>query len=1015
MQKNASKSLSTKKKIIRRIWFWVLIGLMGVGVLFFTLLPVGMDYGIERYLKDQGADQATLEDVDFNPITGRMTLTNLNIITDGQTVLKIPQATLRIRWTPFVRKRFVLERLIITDTELIVQTLKDGHWQIGGIKLPDKKETSEPSAWNFGFQQVTVKNSNIKLITPQLSSELKIEQAKISKLRSWLPERSAQLEFKGQLNDGILDLQLDISPFRSEIMAAGRIKLKGLNLNPFSHLLQPNLKTLEGHLDLDVNIETRQSTGVGLRHQQKGSIGLHQIRTQIEDTNLSKENLAWNGTIKVNIPEPQESLEIVADGQLSGSTLNMDIENEKLKVQQGNFSWKGKLDYGQDKTGQKITADGQISLVDLKVASPQFNLFEEKLTWQGPVELSSDPDAVNQRIIADGQLNGAALSLNIENEKLKFQQNEFSWKGKIDYAQDKANRKIKSDGQISLVDLKVASPQFDLSEEKLTWQGPLELLTTANSENQRIIADGALDSSHLQLNLLNRKLKSEHKGLSWKGRLDSGEKNDYSSLKAEADFSLKDIEILQSETSQHLFNLDQAGFQAIQIEGLDKISVSSIALNGLALLAELKTAQSSGADPTLLRMQALEVKDVRLSQQKNLTIESINLNAMKIFVQRNPEGKLTAIERLSAVQSDGPSTDQSKPAASATRTKAKSGDYGFRIGQVEITGDSKLRFKDESVSPAFSIDIGLLEAHLADLDNRRPEKPATIKLLISDGKDGRLSLDGTMQPFSEQLSLDWVGKIKSLDLPLLSPYVIQNTGYRFISGDLQADIPLKISQNQLEGKIDLILYKPKVARVKPEDSSEEKRGKIQLDMSLDSALKLLRDDQNNVKLNIPVSGDIHDPQFSVADAINKVLAKTLQKSALSYLKFMLGPYGIGISVAEFAYEQATKIRLNPIMFAPGNADLDEAAVDYLKRVAAIMKEYPMVRVNVCGVATESDRAAMNQNASTDEALLTLAKSRTERIEDQLVKLNSIESNRIIACEPDIDKTADARPRADLEI
>ena len=133
------------------------------------------------------------------------------------------------------------------------------------------------------------------------------------------------------------------------------------------------------------------------------------------------------------------------------------------------------------------------------------------------------------------------------------------------------------------------------------------------------------------------------------------------------------------------------------------------------------------------------------------------------------------------------------------------------------------------------------------------------------------------------------------------------------------------------------------------------------------------------------------------------------------MKFMLGPYGIGISVAEFAYEQATKIRLNPIMFAPGNADLDEAAVDYLKRVAAIMKEYPMVRVNVCGVATESDRAAMNQNASTDEALLTLAKSRTERIEDQLVKLNSIESNRIIACEPDIDKTADARPRADLEI
>jgi hypothetical protein len=49
-------------------------------------------------------------------------------------------------------------------------------------------------------------------------------------------------------------------------------------------------------------------------------------------------------------------------------------------------------------------------------------------------------------------------------------------------------------------------------------------------------------------------------------------------------------------------------------------------------------------------------------------------------------------------------------------------------------------------------------------------------------------------------------------------------------------------------------------------------------MSLDSALKLLRDKQNDVRLSIPISGNISDPKFSVADAVNKVLAKTLQSS-----------------------------------------------------------------------------------------------------------------------------------------
>lgn len=178
----------------------------------------------------------------------------------------------------------------------------------------------------------------------------------------------------------------------------------------------------------------------------------------------------------------------------------------------------------------------------------------------------------------------------------------------------------------------------------------------------------------------------------------------------------------------------------------------------------------------------------------------------------------------------------------------------------------------------------------------------------------------------------------------------------------------------------------------------------------------MRDKQNNVTINIPISGDITDPQFSVADAVNKVLAKTLQSSALSYLKYMLGPYGIGISVVEYAYEQASKIRLNPIIFAPGNGDLDEAAIDYLQRIATIMKEYPAVQVSGCGVATESDRAAMGAKASIeDAALLELAESRTRRIKEQLVKLHGIAAKRIITCEPKIDKSAEAEPRVNLEI
>ena len=1004
------------KSIFRRTWLWILLGLALLMVLLFVILPFGIDYGIEAYLKDQGLDQVKLEDVDFNPMTGQMTLTNLSVAVGTQTVLQIPAATLKFQWAPFVRKRIVLERFTISDTELIVEELEDGNWQIAGITLPAQEASAEPASWGFSFQEATATNCNIKLISTKLKSDLAIEQAKLSKLTSWSYDDNARLELTGKLNNAAIQLQMAVSPFSSEILASGRIKLTGLDLKPFAQLLQPHLKTLEGRLDLDLNIETRHTADSGgISHYQKGPVKLHQVHAQTADMNLSKKDLAWDGGIRVDIPASEKEVKVSTEGQLTGSGLLLNIENENLKIQQDNLSWKGKINYVKDNTNQKINTDGQISLVDLQLESPELNIAEEKLTWQGALEFSLSPDTVRQKIIADGRLDGASLAMTIPNKNIKLQQERFGWTGKIDYAQDKITQNIKTDGQISLVDLKMESPQLNLTEEELTWQGPLQLSSSADTGIQRIIAGGVLAGSQLQMSLPGRKLKFEHQGLSWEGRLDSGETNDFSALKAEGDVTLKDIQILQSETNQHLLAAKQFDLQAIKIDGLNTVNASGFALNGLALLAGPEAAPSSETDPSPLRIQEVKLGNIRLSQQKDLAIDAVQLTGVKGFLHRDRQGKWPTIDRLASIRSDVSSGDQIQRNTSDTRFMEKPDKLDFRIGQIDITGDSSLRFKDDGVSPAFNMDLNILEAHTTDLDSTRPQQPTSVKLLLSDKKDARLSLDGSMQPLAEKLSLDWFCKIEALELPPLSPYVIQGTGYSFTSGELRADIPVKVNQNQLDGQIDLTLYNPRIKRVKAEIYSEEQRGKIRLNMTLDSALRLLRDKQNHVKLNIPISGNINDPQFSVADAINQVLAKTLQKSAISTLKYMLGPYGIGISIAELAYDQATKIRLNPILFAPGSDELDEAANDYLKRVAAVMKEYPTARLSVCGVATESDRAALNQSTSTDAALLALAKNRTERIEDRLVKLNSIDSKRIIACEPDIDKTAEAKPRADLEI
>jgi len=949
---------------MRRGWFWIFIGLVIVGVLFCIMLPVGIDYGIERYLKAQGVDEVTLEDVDFNPLTGRMTLTSLNVQIGAQTVLNISEATFIIKWTLFISKRFVLDLFTLSGTQLTIKELDDDRWQVGGIILPDKKETSEPSSWNFGLQQVTVKNSEIRLISSFLTSNLKIELAQLSKLNSWMPEGKTRLEFTGQLNDGQLQFQLDVSPFGNDVMAAGQIKLKGLSLAPFAQLLKPHFKSLEGRLGADLNIETRQTSDTGFSHHQKGLLNLSQIRTQIGDSDFSNESLVWDGDVRIDIPKSAETLKIAANGRLNGSQLAMASQNEDPQIQQERLNWEGKLNYEQTPVAANLNVDGTLTLQNTKLNAPDVKLAEEKLTWNGTFQFSS----------------------------------------------------------------------------------------TAKTDGQRIIADGTLDGGHLLMNLLDQKLNFEHADLAWKGRLDSGATNDLNSLSAEGDFRLKDVQIHYPQTNVNLLNSDGVALQAIKVKGIDDVRISDVTFNGLNLVTPVNAAKSSSALKPLFSTQKVTIQNIQLTKSKDLSIAAVKLKDLTVSLHRNNEGQLSAINRLETIRTDLFSSDQKKQTAAKYQVKPKKAskkdptDFGFRIRQLEITGDNLVRFTDESVSPTFSIDLRILEAHLSNLDPSQPEQPASVKLLVSNGENARLSLDGSIQPFGERLNLDWIGKIESLELPPLSPYVIQSTGYSFTSGEMAAGIPVKITQNELNGEIDLTLYNPRVKRVKAQDPEKEKKGKIQLTMTLDSALKLMRDKQNNVKLKIPISGDISHPEFSVVDAINRVLAQTLQKSALSYLKFMLGPYGIGIAAAELAVESTSKFRLNPIPFAPGSAELDEAAIDYLQRVAAILKEHPAEQVSVCGVATEIDRAALSgsppteagaqpaapkddnadkektrsqkepaASASTDPALLALAKKRSKRIEDQLAKLHEIAAKRIIACKPQIDKNAAAKPRAELAL
>ena len=123
--KKPNKSVDTVLvNLLRKRILWILFGLALLGTLLLIAMPFGIEYGFKRYLLSQGADQADLADVDFNPFTRRLVVKNLIVKAGAEQVLNVSEADFTLSWFLFFRKRFVLEKVDLSNSTITVEEIK---------------------------------------------------------------------------------------------------------------------------------------------------------------------------------------------------------------------------------------------------------------------------------------------------------------------------------------------------------------------------------------------------------------------------------------------------------------------------------------------------------------------------------------------------------------------------------------------------------------------------------------------------------------------------------------------------------------------------------------------------------------------------------------------------------------------------------------------------------------------------------------------------------------------------
>ncbi|MGH7389854.1 MAG: DUF748 domain-containing protein [Candidatus Rokuibacteriota bacterium] len=417
----------------------------------------------------------------------------------------------------------------------------------------------------------------------------------------------------------------------------------------------------------------------------------------------------------------------------------------------------------------------------------------------------------------------------------------------------------------------------------------------------------------------------------------------------------------------------------------------------------LRAFRLNHGERAVMTVGRVDTTGIDVDWPTRIALQRVQFRRPRLLIERDASGQILLRRLVTPHWGTTAPAPSVPPGPAPAASTAPGRPPAIEIGTLSLERASA-RFVDRTTTPAYAEELEDLNVTFAPLTTV-PGRPTRVAASgVIGGGSFKLHGEGA---YGEHPALDLKTELRSFVVPRANPYLDRYTAWIATNGSLDVTSTYTVAGTRLDTRHDLVVRDLEVA---PTDARDEVEQRIGLPFGL--LVSLLKDSRSEIRLTLPVSGDLRTREFDYREAVwGAVRNLAIRLLALPFSK---------IGSLSFSEDSRVKaVALAPVVFEAGTARLGPGMEPHLARVADFLRGAPSMKVVLEPVLVEADVQALERDTAATQpadALRTLATRRLDVVRQGLTGGGGIDVARLggrARRTPLVEAAGDARVEFDL--